>query len=121
MWFEPVDRDGVRLVAELEGEELGRPGQDAVWAAVLRRQRRRRAVDPDVHQVSLLQGGGRLQGWRRSRWARGDDRHVPQLLVELLEVWFGGGDELPRQGEGDAKKDLCGRDAGVLLRRSTQS
>jgi len=119
MWFEPVDGDGVRLVAELEGKKLGRPGQDAVWAAVLRRQRRRRAVDPDIHQISLLQGGGRLQGRRRSRWARGDDRHVSQLLEELLEVRFGGGDELPRQGEGNAEEDFCGREAGILLRRST--
>jgi hypothetical protein len=69
----------------------------------------------------VLQGGRRLQGWSRSRRARGDDRHVSQLLEELLDVRFGGGDELPRKGEGDSEEDLRGGEAGIFLRRSTQT
>jgi len=107
MRLEPVHGNGVRLVADLEGEELGSPGQNAVGATVLRRQRRQGAVDPDVHQVGVLQGGGRIRGWGRSRRARGDDRDISQLLKELWDIRFGGGDELPRKGERNSKENLC--------------
>ena len=40
MGLEPVNRDCDWLIAELEGKKLGRPGQHAVWTAVLRRQQR---------------------------------------------------------------------------------
>ena len=59
----------------------------------------------------MLQGGRWLERQWSVGWARGNGQDLYQTPDQLLDIWLGSGDELSRQGERYAEKDLGGGDA----------